>query len=473
MRLLPKVSTVSTNLGRWQPEEGDDADDLSRMPRVEVLMKCHLWTDPSHQQVRKMLAAPAMRVQVTASAESAKVLVSQGRASIEVIQREGGIPRLYASLPFMLVVIDTTDMTIEDMEMVKTMPGRSKTTTVPTIVFGEHAVVQAMVKTLLESLGSDWVGERRSYCVVPPEKDPQYKFAKRELITLIPHGHMCLKLTPVYLIQHAPSAVVGWLAIIGLMQWAWSSDGQQPDDEPITEWLYVVSHQHKLPVLLSTSLRNTPSVLFCPWELHDTMQDIGAKLAEHVRTTEGQRSIDWKDMHRKSELCSPLWDERPDDEAEHEEPEIPLKDQGRITRDREPGGFDWAPPQPEDLGTESIDEQEDPEDRPLRAKPRTRVSDPSQTKTRVSDPSQTKTRVSDPSQPKTGVSDPSPFKEPPPRKPRQPKDTSSPKTPKGKEADKRQREVDEAEPRFKVTKKGTATDLSRRLGMGLAKPSSQ
>ena len=93
----------------------------------------------------------------------------------------------------------------------------------------------------------------------------------------------------------------------------------------------------------------------------------------------------------------------------------------------------------------------------------------------MSDPSQTKTRVSDPSQPKTGVSDPSPFKEPPSRKPRQPKDTStsSPKTPKGKEADKRQREVNEAEPQFKVAKKGTATDLSRRLGMGLAKPSSQ
>ena len=29
MRLLPKVSTVSTNLRRWKPEEGEDADDLS------------------------------------------------------------------------------------------------------------------------------------------------------------------------------------------------------------------------------------------------------------------------------------------------------------------------------------------------------------------------------------------------------------------------------------------------------------
>ena len=57
MRLLPKVSTVSTNLGRWKPEEGEDADDLSRMPRLEVLMKCHLWTDLSHQGMG--LAKPA------------------------------------------------------------------------------------------------------------------------------------------------------------------------------------------------------------------------------------------------------------------------------------------------------------------------------------------------------------------------------------------------------------------------------
>ena len=272
MKLIP-MSAVRVNLGRWKPVTGD-VDPRKSLPAVGTLRKAQLWMEDKYRHIRLMLNSPAMTVAVSATPESAKVQTAQGRGSIEVFRRQDGMPASFAQLPFMMLVLDATAMTVEDMAIIRSMPGRSKAATVPTLVFGEHAVVEAVVKTLLGVLGPEWAGEKRVHTVVTGEKDMKYTACRKEMVTLVPTGNRVMKMPPVFIIHHAPTPAVGWMAVLGMLQWQWFR--QTEEDEQSAEWIFVLGAEQTFPVLLSTMLRNTPSVVYCPIHSEGTMTDVGA-----------------------------------------------------------------------------------------------------------------------------------------------------------------------------------------------------
>ena len=173
---------------------------------------------------------------------------------------------------------------------------------------GEHAVVQAAVKMVMDSIGVDWSGERRTYAVYTGDKDPQYCSGRRELFCLIPTGSKAVKMPPMFNIIWAQPQLVGWITIIGLMQWIWVPSPEEEDEQRM-DWVYVFSNDLALPVYLASLLENTPSVVLCPFDTVDTMCDLGAKTAEMVRTMQGVHHISWRGMIQRAEAMAPLFDE--------------------------------------------------------------------------------------------------------------------------------------------------------------------
>ena len=122
MQLVPKNFDVKVNMGRWKPPM-EEKDPVKRLPKAELLQKAPLWLDPRWKQIREMLASAALRVDVQASVDQAKVETSRGRGTIEIFKRDQGMPRTLSSLPFSLMVLDCRDLTLDDINIFKALPG--------------------------------------------------------------------------------------------------------------------------------------------------------------------------------------------------------------------------------------------------------------------------------------------------------------------------------------------------------------
>ena len=73
-----------------------------------------------------MLAAPPLKVDVHEDGDMVKVDVRGGECSVTMFKRDSGLPSAVAKLPFRLVFIDSKSLSIEDMDVFTTLPGRGK-----------------------------------------------------------------------------------------------------------------------------------------------------------------------------------------------------------------------------------------------------------------------------------------------------------------------------------------------------------
>ena len=74
-----------------------------------------------------MLLAPPLKVDVEDKGDVVKVDASSGEgASISIFKREGGMPKAIASLPYRMFFLDVRSLTLEDMDVFSTLPGRGR-----------------------------------------------------------------------------------------------------------------------------------------------------------------------------------------------------------------------------------------------------------------------------------------------------------------------------------------------------------
>ena len=153
------------NLGKWRPvttteEPGD------RIPRGTLLQKAVLWTDDKYKHVRDVLASPLMQVEVASMQDAMRADVAGGRSSILVVNQNQSMPGAVSALEFKVVIIDCMGMTVEETHLFDHMPGRSRFTDVPVILFGGVGEVEEARRGVVRSTQSQWTGQTRSMDVL-------------------------------------------------------------------------------------------------------------------------------------------------------------------------------------------------------------------------------------------------------------------------------------------------------------------
>jgi hypothetical protein len=275
-KLLPKVGSLKVQVGgwHWRPEDP--------LPKAEVLKKAKLWTGDDLQWLRDVLASPPLRVDVSETDESHKLETAFGN-TLHVLKKDAGLPRTVLKIPFCLCLIDARSMSVEDTDVLLSVPGRARFAEVPTFIIGGVAETDDQKHAVQKACGHEWVGEQRSVDVFTGETSIAYLATRRRLHMMLPEGCHGKKLPPVLNLTTAQPLNLGWAATVGLFRSMWKETKARSEEGKV-DWIYVLSDDLDLPVLLSQRIDSHPSIVFCCLSAALSTEDVAAKLREKLKT---------------------------------------------------------------------------------------------------------------------------------------------------------------------------------------------
>ena len=85
----------------------------------------------------------------------------------------------------------------------------------------------------------------------------------------------------------AEPQALGWAAVVGLLTPVWDSSIAGAGQAHRAQWIYVVSDQPLVPVLLACRLESAPSVLFCPLHKVSNVGELAERVGNTLETSEG------------------------------------------------------------------------------------------------------------------------------------------------------------------------------------------
>ena len=306
MCLVPKLSDVKVNLGRWRPDLTAAVGSPDRMPKAALLEKAPLWKDPSYSTVRQILGSPLMTVEITEAGEYMKVDISGGAASIMVLPNVGAIPQQIAAFKISTFVIDCRGLSNEEGSLVEKLPGRSKFMDTPVIIFGGPAEVEEARKAVRKATASQWVGSTRTIEVYTDDGGGgQYTSGRKRIVVMQPEDSRVVKVPPMVNLRGAAPSSLGWTAVLGLLAGLWHTNVEEDTDR--TSWWYVASDDTSLPVLMAQRLDDAPSVLFCPLHERLRLSDAASQLAEKMQSLESVPVLHWGQMLHQWNNLLPLF----------------------------------------------------------------------------------------------------------------------------------------------------------------------
>lgn len=312
-KLLPKTSSLKVSLGgwTWKPEDP--------LPKAEVLKKAKLWTSDDLAWLRDILISPALKVDVSETEDSLKVETSFG-STIHVLKPAPGMPKTVLQIPISLCLIDTRGMSVEDTEVLLGVPGRSKFASVPVMLFGGVPETQVQKAAVMKACGGEWVGEERSVDVFTSETSLAYTAARRRLLLLLPEGCAGKKVPPMMNITHVQPITLGWAAVVGIFRTFWR-EPKPKSDEPKIDWLYVLSDDIELPVILSQKIDSHPSVIFCSLSTALRTDEVAAKIKEQLKDQQESPPLQWGRMMTRAQKLESIFEVSSSDDDESEERE--------------------------------------------------------------------------------------------------------------------------------------------------------
>ena len=304
MMLAPKVNALKVNLGRWSLKAEDPG--ALRMPKKEMLLKAALWESEEFHWLREILKSPPMKVEQAVTGDSVKLDTSAG-STLHILKNSSGMEKSLSLLPFGMCVIDARSMSVEDAEVITSAPGRSRFLDVPVFIIGGVAETEVMKAAVLKACGSEWTGEHRFIDVFTSEGTTQYLAARRRLLMLLPQGAQGKKLPPFLNIVEAPSPTLGWVACLGLVRHLWKEGKRRAEDGNI-EWLYCLSEDLQLPVLLTQRIDSHPSVVFCSLQSSLTVIDTAAKVTDGLKTAQDSPVLPWGQLFQREQYLEAFFD---------------------------------------------------------------------------------------------------------------------------------------------------------------------
>ena len=304
MNIAPRLKDMKTALGQWKPR--GDAGAVSRMPRADVLKKSKFWTESAYAGVRQNLQSRPLTVEISDCAESVKVEVPGGGSSIIVIPNRGPLPASAADIPFSAIVLDVRRCSVEDTDLLRMLPGRSRFASVPTLLFGGIGEAEEFRRAVNLVCGSHWAGEVRPVDVYTSETSNQFTFQRRRLLCMVPTGRSVNKLPPTFNIAGSPTLTEGWCTVLGLMRHLWHQEGQHANTD-VVDWLYVISDDPGVPALLSQHMELKPSLVWCTMKSTDTVRDLADRVAEGMRLAQDLPPLNWEQLTSRWTNMMPLF----------------------------------------------------------------------------------------------------------------------------------------------------------------------
>ena len=309
-KLVPKVGSLKVNLGGWMWRQDEP------LPRPEVLRKAKLWASDDLLWMRDILASAPLQVDVSETEDSVKLETNFG-STIHVLKRDCGLPRTVSKIPFCLCVIDTRGMSVEDTDVLLGVPGRARFRDVPTFLFGGVAETEVQKAAVFKACGGDWVGEQRSIDVFTSEPSTAYTSSRRRLLLLLPEGAGGRKVPPCVNLTTAPTMNVAWTATVGIFRHLWRTPKERAQEARV-DWVFVVSEELDLPVMISQRIDTHPSVVFCSTSTVLSTADIASKLKEKLKDAQEVAPLPWGYIMHAAHHLMPLF-EVPVSSSEEEE----------------------------------------------------------------------------------------------------------------------------------------------------------
>ena len=288
MLLVQRFRDIKVNLGKWRPVTTTD-EPADRIPRGTLLQKAVFWTDEKYKPVRDVLALPLLQVEVACMEDAMRVDVTGGRSSIIVVNQNQGMPHAVSSLEYKTVIVDCRGMNVEETHLFDKMPGRSRFTEVPLLLFGGIGEAEEARRGIQRATQSQWAGQTRVMDVLTDESSPMYSKMRRRLLLMIPDNRPVGKMPPIINLASARPIVLGWCAIVGLLREIWRvrpGAEEEEEEQPEVEWLYVVSDDVDLAVLLGMRMDSGPSILHCPLHMVHSLWDHAEAVSTHLQGTE-------------------------------------------------------------------------------------------------------------------------------------------------------------------------------------------
>ena len=132
---------------------------------------------------------------------------------------------------------------------------------------------------------------------------------------MLPAGSIIPKFPP--RVGAEPQAL-GWAAVVGLLRPVWAAAVAGAGEGHRVEWIYVVSDEPLVPVLLACRLESAPSVLFCPLHKVSNVGELAERVGNTLETSEGVPPLPWGDLGLRWNSFGQLFPKPVLDESEGE-----------------------------------------------------------------------------------------------------------------------------------------------------------
>lgn len=304
MKKVKKLGALKVNTGSFRVTRETPADQ--RMPRADMLQKAKLWQDESFGWVRDILIAPPLHVEISEVDESLKVSTTANNI-VYVLRPEAPMSRAISALPTTLMLVDVRGVQLDEVGLMRRIPGRDKFADMVIVVIGGLQQADAAKQVFSQMIADDWVGEVRTCDVFTDTPNNAYTATRRRLHIIIPSGRNQSRVVPFYNICDAPDLLTGWVSVVGLLKSIWSCTGDT-EGGPHVDWMYVVSDDVNLPVALVSKIIPHPNVVFYPFEIRDPLADVAAKVSDGLNAEHETPPLPWLDLLKRSVLLQPLYD---------------------------------------------------------------------------------------------------------------------------------------------------------------------
>ena len=104
------------------------------------------------------------------------------------------------------------------------------------------------------------------------------------------------KIPPLLNLVGAEPQALGWAAVVGLLRPVWAASVAGAGEGYRFEWIYVVSDEPLVPVLMACRSESAPSVLFCPLHKVSNVGELAERVGNTLETSEGVPPLPWGDL---------------------------------------------------------------------------------------------------------------------------------------------------------------------------------
>ena len=135
---------------------------------------------------------------------------------------------------------------------------------------------------------------------------------------MLPAGSIIPKIPPLLNLVGSEPQALGWAAVVGLLRPVWAAAVAGAGEGHRVEWIYVVSDEPLVPVLMACRLESAPSVLFCPLHKVSNVGELAERVGNTLETSEGVPPLPWGDLGLRWNSFGQLFPKPVVDESEGE-----------------------------------------------------------------------------------------------------------------------------------------------------------